>query len=83
MRQVEPGQRFGWGWGSPAKATVAMKDGWRPDPGYDWEVNSSGIVRYGGRYYFGVVMSDHDPGMYYGEGTVTGVATLVYRLLRP
>lgn len=51
MENIEPDQQTGVGDTAPANATVAMKDGWVPEPDNLWAMNSSGIVTLGSETY--------------------------------
>ena len=82
MEHVVSYERFGVGWGTPASATVAMKDGWYPESN-GWQTNSIGIVNSGTRRYLVAVMGAREPSQMYGEDTLTDVAQLVWRTLRP
>jgi beta-lactamase class A len=82
MEDVTPGQRFGLGWGSPAKATVGLKDGWYLNKGSGWQINTSGYVRYNGRLYLATIMCTNNPFETYGEGTVTTLSRLIWQNLK-
>jgi hypothetical protein len=83
MEDVIGGQRFGLGWGSPAKATVGIKDGWYHEIRTGWQVNSTGFVRYQGRLYLATIMTARDPSETYGINTVTTVASGIWQCLKP
>ena len=59
MRTIESDQRNGVGDTLPAGASVAMKDGWVPEPDGLWAVNTSGIVTAGSETYIIVVYTEH------------------------
>jgi hypothetical protein len=83
MEDVIGGQRFGLGWGSPAKATVGLKDGWYKEIPTGWQVNSTGFVQYQGRFYLATIMTASDPGETYGMNTVTTIANGIWKYLMP
>jgi beta-lactamase class A len=83
MEHVASYERFGVGQSVPAAALVGLKNGWRPDGNYGWEVNTAGFVKYRGRFYLCVVMSDYNSEETYGINTDTTVAQDVYRYLKP
>jgi hypothetical protein len=83
MEDVIGGQRFGVGWGSPAKATVGLKDGWYKEIPTGWQVNSLGFVQYQGRFYLVAIMTASDPSEIYGTDTVTTVASGIWKYLKP
>ncbi len=83
MQDVEPYDRFGLGWGSPARVTVGVKDGWYLWSDTGWQVNTSGYVMYNGRLYLATIMCTNNPDETYGEGTVTTIARLIWQNLKP
>lgn len=83
MDDVIGGQRFGLGWGSPAKATVGLKDGWYNEIPTGWQVNSTGFVQYQGRFYLATIMTASDPSETYGMDTVTTIANGIWKYLMP
>ncbi len=83
MEDVIAGQRFGLGWGSPAKATVGVKDGWYDEIPTGWQVNSVGFVQYQGRSYLAAIMTASDPSETYGMNTVTTIASGIWKYLKP
>jgi hypothetical protein len=83
MEHVVSYDRFGVGTSAPPGAVVGEKNGWRPDEDFGWEINTSGFVKYQGRFYLCVAMSDHNSGEMYGIDTVTTVARDVFNYLRP
>ena len=80
MQDVIPSQRFGVPFGVPASATVGVKDGWFWTTSTGWQINSIGAVDGGSTDYLAAVMSAHDPSELYGQATVDGVGTLLWRL---
>lgn len=83
MEHVDPYEQFGLGWGSPAKATVAVKDGWYDEIPTGWQVNSTGFVQYQGRFYLATIMTESDPSETYGIDTVTMIANGIWKYLKP
>jgi hypothetical protein len=83
MEGVTAGQRFGIGWGAPAKATVGLKDGYYPEKATGWQLNSSGFVKYKGRFYLTTIMDSGSPEESAGINTLTKVASLIWEHLRP
>ncbi len=83
MESVIGGQRFGLGWGSPAKATVGVKDGWYDEIPTGWQVNSTGFVEYQGRFYLATIMTESDPNETYGLDSVTTIANDIWKYLKP
>jgi hypothetical protein len=83
MEHVIGGQQFGLGWGSPARATVAMKDGWYNEIPTGWQVNTTGFVQFQGRFYLVTIMTESDPDETYGIDTVTTLSSDIWKYLRP
>jgi hypothetical protein len=83
MEHVIGGQQFGLGWGSPARATVAMKDGWYNEIPTGWQVNTTGFVQFQGRFYLVTIMTESDPDETYGIDTVTTLSSDIWKYLLP
>jgi hypothetical protein len=83
MEHVIGGQQFGLAWGSPAQATVAMKDGWYDEIPTGWQVNTTGFVQFQGRFYLVTIMTESDPDETYGINTVTTLSSDVWKYLLP
>ena len=83
MEHVIGGQQFGLGWGSPAHATVAMKDGWYDEIPTGWQVNTTGFVQFQGRFYLVTIMTESDPDETYGINTVTTLSSDIWKYLLP
>ncbi len=83
MEHVIEGQQFGLGWGSPARATVAMKDGWYKETPIGWQVNTTGFVQFQGRFYLVTIMTEGDPDETYGIDTTTALSSDVWKYLLP
>jgi beta-lactamase class A len=84
MENVTPSQRWGVSGGVPASVTVALKNGWLPLPGSarDWQVNSVGWIRGGGRSYLMAVLSTGNPSEQYGIDTIDRLAAMAWRGMR-
>jgi hypothetical protein len=83
MDHVIGGQQFGLGWGSPAQATVAVKDGWYHEIPTGWQVNTTGFVQYQGRFYLVTILTASDPDETYGIDTVTTLSSDIWKYLLP
>jgi hypothetical protein len=83
MEHVIGGQQFGLGWGSPERATVAMKDGWYDEIPTGWQVNTTGFVQFQGRFYLVTIMTEGDPDETYGINTVTTLSSDIWKYLLP
>ncbi|MGC1419975.1 MAG: serine hydrolase [Acidimicrobiales bacterium] len=83
MEDVDPGERFGLGWGSPPRVTVGLKDGYYPEATTGWQINTSGFVMYAGRLYLATIMCANNPDETYGIGTVTTLSRLIWENLKP
>ena len=83
MTQVIPSQRWGVPAGAPTSLTVHVKNGWLPLATHGWRINSIGCFtgRSGG--YRMVVLTQDNPTMAYGIGTVEAIARAVNRDLNP
>lgn len=83
MQHVDPFERFGLGAGSPAAATVGLKDGYYPEKTGGWQINTAGYVRLGDRFYLATIMTTDNPSEAYGISTVTDVSKMIWEYLRP
>jgi hypothetical protein len=83
MEHVISSERFGLGWGSPAGATVGVKDGYYPETATGWQLNTTGFVEFHGRFYLETIMTAHNPDEDYGISTVTQVADDTWKYLKP
>lgn len=84
MAHVVPAQRWGVPAGVPDAFTVHVKNGWAPLPPVPgWFVNSVGCFTYGHRDYSIVVLTQGNPTMQYGVGTVEDVAGVINGGLNP
>ncbi len=83
MEHVISSERFGLGWGSPARATVGVKDGYYPETATGWQLNTTGFVEYQGRFYLATIMSADNPDETYGISTVTTVSSDIWKYLKP
>lgn len=82
MQRVESDQRFGVGDTAPGNATVAMKDGWVPEPDGAWAVNTSGIVTIGGETYIVTVYTKQQNSFGSGQDIVNHVCAAVAQALK-
>jgi hypothetical protein len=78
MENIEQFEDWGVSAGPPA-GSVALKNGWVPIVGNDWQVNSIGRVHADGHEYLIAVMTNHDDGEQYGIDTVEGISRIVWR----
>ncbi|MFG3530140.1 serine hydrolase [Streptomyces sp. NPDC047917] len=78
MNRVTPGQKWGVPAGSPATATVHVKNGWLPRTTGGWRVNSVGAFTGGGHDYGMAVLSTGSRTMDYGIGTIEGAARVIH-----
>jgi hypothetical protein len=83
MEHTIASERFGLGWGSPATALVGVKDGYYLESTTGWQLNTTGFVKYQGRFYLATIMSEHNPNEDYGISTVTQVAQFIWKYLKP
>jgi beta-lactamase class A len=83
MENVTGSERFGLGWGSPARVTVGLKDGYYPETATGWQINTTGFVTYHSRLYLATIMCSNNPDETYGIQTVTTVAQLIWKNLKP
>lgn len=83
MEHTIAGERFGLGWGSPANALVGVKDGYYLESTTGWQLNTTGFVKYQGRFYLATIMSEHNPDEDYGISTVTQIAEFIWKFLKP
>jgi hypothetical protein len=77
---VAPSQRWGVSGGVPARATVALKNGWLPlnPAGTDWQVNSIGWVSGRGRDYLIAMLCTGNPTEAYGIATIDRLSAIVW-----
>jgi hypothetical protein len=78
LRRIVPGQRWGVPPGKPKGWRVHFKGGWTPSGG-GWRVHQAALLRQGHRRLAIAVLTEGDPSLGYGAGTITGVTR---RLLR-
>ena len=83
MENVTSSQRWGVSGGVPARATVALKDGWLPlnSSRTNWQVNSVGWISGSGRDYLMAVLTTGNPTEQYGIDTISQLSALVWRHL--
>ncbi|MFJ3236018.1 serine hydrolase [Streptomyces sp. NPDC086787] len=78
MSEVVPGQRWGTPFGAPRDITVQVKNGWLQRVTFAWRVHSLGIFTGHGRLYQMAVLTQEDPSMSYGIGTIQRIAWHVH-----
>ena len=88
MADVIPAQRWGVPAGAPRSLVVHVKNGWLPFAPYGWRINSIGGFtansnKHSGERYSIVVLTQDNPTMAYGVGTVEAIARAVNRDLNP
>ncbi len=81
MEHVTWSQRWGVSGGVPAGVTVALKNGWLPEPSTAWTINSMGWVHGRGRNYLIAVLTDQNSSMSYGIATVEGISARIWAAL--
>jgi Beta-lactamase enzyme family len=81
MEHVTPSQGWGVSAGVPSRVTVALKNGWLPQPGTAWTINSIGWVDGDGRDYAIAVLTDQNSSMGYGISTIEGISRRVWAAL--
>jgi hypothetical protein len=81
MENVVGYERWGVSNGPTPGTTVALKNGWLPLSGDDWQINSIGYVDGDGRDYVLAVLTTDDPTEDFGIGTIDGVSRLVWLTL--
>ena len=83
MADVIPAQRWGVPAGAPRSLVAHVKNGWLPLAPFGWRINSiGGFTGHGTRYSI-VVLTQDNPSMAYGIGTVEAIARAVNRDLNP
>jgi hypothetical protein len=83
MADVIPAQRWGVPAGAPRSLVAHVKNGWLPLAPYGWRINSIGAFTGPGSRYSIVVLTQDNPSMAYGIGTVEAIARAVNRDLNP
>jgi hypothetical protein len=83
MLNVISSERFGLGWGSPVGATVAVKDGYYPELTTGWQLNTTGFVKFHGRFYLATIMCADNPSENYGISTLTTISSEIWKYLKP
>jgi hypothetical protein len=82
MRNVIPFDHWGVSGGLGPTAVVALKNGWLPLEGGDWQVNSIGQVVGSGRHYLIAVMTNGDPTEDFGIATIERISAAAWQALR-
>jgi hypothetical protein len=83
LENVIPSERFGLGWGSPSRAVVGVKDGYYREAATGWQLNTTGFVKYRGRFYLATIMCGDNPDEDYGISTLTTVSSDIWKYLKP
>ena len=83
MENVIPYDRWGVCAGPPAGVTVALKNGWVPIVGGNWQINSIGYVNGEGRSYLVSVLTNENPTEGYGIATIGGMSRIIWARLAP
>jgi len=83
MAQVVSGQRWGVPAGAPTRVVVHVKNGWLPRATHGWRIHSIGGFSWPKNWYTIVVLTQDNPTMAYGIGTVEAIARAVHRDLNP
>jgi beta-lactamase class A len=81
MENIETDQKVGVGDTASSFATVAMKDGWVPEPDDLWAMNSSGIVTVGQEKYIISVYTKDQQELSDGQAITEHVCGSVFSLL--
>ncbi len=81
MQSVTPSQAWGVSAGVAPGVEIALKNGWLPLAGGDWQVNSDGIVSGDGADYVISVLTTGDPSMGYGIQSISELSSLVWQAL--
>jgi Beta-lactamase enzyme family len=82
MQNVTPFEDWGVSAGPPRKGvSIALKNGWVPLVGDDWQVNSIGAIDGDGRNYLLAVLTNGDDGENYGIDTIEGISRRVWASL--
>jgi hypothetical protein len=63
--------------------TVALKNGWVPIVGGNWQINSIGYVNGEGRSYLVSVLTNENPTEGYGIATIGGMSRIIWARLAP
>jgi beta-lactamase class A len=79
MAQVITAQRWGLPVGAPVSLTAHVKNGWLPLATHGWRIHSIGVLTGRGTGYIIVVLTEDNPTMGYGIGTVEAIARAVNR----
>jgi beta-lactamase class A len=81
MENVNYEERFGIGTGTPSSAVIGLKDGWYPESDTGWQLNSTGFVKSGRRFYLLVEMCTDNPNETYGINTLTKISSFIWLYL--
>jgi hypothetical protein len=84
MEKIESDQAWGVSGGVPAGTTIALKNGWLPlnlATDTNWQVDSIGWIRGGGRNYVLAVLTNGNSSEQEGIATIEHISGLVYSRL--
>ena len=81
MEHVVSYQRFGIPNGIPKSVQVGVKNGWYPEGGTGWQINSAAYVFSNSAKYLAVIMTGHNPDESYGMDTVNNAGALLWRFM--
>jgi beta-lactamase class A len=83
MTHVVSFEHWGVSSGLPPDVSVALKNGWVPIVGDDWQVNSIGAIDGKGRDYLLAVLTSGNVGENYGIDTIEAISRIVWSSLKP
>jgi hypothetical protein len=83
MTHVVAYEHWGVSSGPPPEVSVALKNGWVPIIGDDWQVNSIGAIHGEGRDYLLAVLTSGNVGENYGIDTIEAISRIVWSSLKP
>lgn len=83
MENVTSWEDWGVSSGPDGRCTVALKNGWLPLSGDDWQINSIGYVNGEGRDYVIAVLTTQDPTESYGIDSIEGLSKIAWQELAP
>jgi hypothetical protein len=83
MEDVISSERFGLGWEFTREGYGWAQDGWYRETVTGWQLDTSGFVRYQGRFYLVTILTTENPNENYGVSTLTTIASDVWKFLKP
>jgi hypothetical protein len=78
MEDVAGWEDWGVSSGPPATPSVALKNGWLPITGNDWQINSIGYVNDPGRRYLVAILTTDNPNEQYGIASIEGLSSILW-----